>query len=108
MAVTDHCWVNYGIRLRKEMIQNRVFAVTKPIEEVESESGADMDPIDIRSVRFWSACRAAKPSFNTLSRKGVLIDFQPNEHGKIDMLTFMLDESWRGFLQRLIERNART
>ena len=106
MPVGDNCWVDYATKLQKEMYRRQCFELTFPVETIQSDSGTDETLEVLQREGFWNAVRDLKKDWDTLPRKGILVDFEVNADGKIDEVTFRLNETRRDHLQRVIERNG--
>lgn len=100
MPIGDKCWKDWTVRLRIEMMRSRTLEVTKTIDEIAAETGTDESIENLRSFGFWNAGRLAKKDWDTIPRNGLDIGFDTNAYGKVDQVTFSLNESWQAVLRR--------
>lgn len=106
MPIGDTCWVDYAEKLRKAMYGQKCFELQIPVETIHADSGTNESLDALRSAGFWNAVRDRKKDWDTLPRNGILVDFEVNAAGRIDEVTFRLDEKRRAHLQRVIERSG--
>jgi hypothetical protein len=106
MPVGDKCWVDYAEKLRRRMYREGIFELTVPTEEVHADTGTDVPLSELKKPGYWNPVRDAKNDWDTLPRNGILVDFTVNDEGKVDSVTFKLDESRSEHLRRVLERNA--
>jgi hypothetical protein len=99
MPVGDSCWKDWGIRLRMRMMRQRTPEVTLPIRQIYDEVGTDEPFENVTSYGFWNSCRRHIDAWNTLFKQGIEVDFEVNAEGKVNEVTFMLNESWQSLLE---------
>lgn len=88
-------WVEFCVNLRKRMFQEEWFEITLSVEEIHGQSGTDVSLAELRNPGSWNPCRDAKPDFNTAQKNGLNIDFDVEADGKVQFVTFSLDEARR-------------
>lgn len=107
MAVSDRNWGEYCVALRKQMFMAEKFETTVKIEEIHVQSGTTVPLIDLRKPAYWKAGRSGKRSWDGAEKNGIEVDFAVADDGCVHFVTFSLDESRRGTLERFIERRQK-
>ena len=99
MQPGDNCWKDWGIRLRMRMMQQRTVEVTLPVEHIYEEVGFGGPFEDLRGYGYWNSCRRHVEYWDTLFKQGIEVDFETNAEGKVDEVTFKLNENWRSLME---------
>ncbi len=97
-------WKEWADTLRQSMMAGRIGQITKSVDEISQETGTEKSATTLHSQKFWNACRDGEGSHGTLSKAGFQLSFAPNAAGKVDTVTFRLNESWLAILQRVLDR----
>lgn len=100
MRPGDNCWKNWAIGLRIRMMRQRVAEVTLPVDQIYEEVGSGGPPEDLRTYSYWNSCRWHGPYWETLFKREFEVEFELSPQGKVDEVTFPLDESWRSLMER--------
>ncbi|QDU44235.1 hypothetical protein Mal52_27130 [Symmachiella dynata] len=106
MALEKKCWTEYGVTLRKRLFQSRSFDVTLSIESIKTESHTTNSLKRLERLSFWDPIQAVDPGWDALYQQGVIVDFVPNEEGKVSEVTFRLEKSREQHLERIIESSG--
>jgi len=107
VAVPDKLrWKEWADALRQSMMAELTPEVTKTVQEIIKETATEKSPTILVSQRFWKSCQTGKGTNDTLSKAGFEIEFGPNEDGKVDAVTLQLNETWRGIMQRVLDRRS--
>ena len=105
MAVSDKTrWRKWADDLRQTMMSDLEPQVTKSVNEIANETGTDKTSSVLHSSRFWSSCQAGKAPNETLVKAGFEIEIEPNGENEIDTVTLRLNETWKGIMQRVLDR----
>lgn len=99
MPQGDKCWKDWAVQLRMTLIHQKTTQVTKTVEEVFDEVGTDEPFGNLQSHGFWNAVRNHIKDWDTLHEAGFEVDFERNAVGRVEQVTFQLDESWRSLLE---------
>ena len=100
-------WKDWADTLRQEMMTGLVPEITKSVDEITEETGTEKSSSTLHSQRFWNACRDGQGSHGTIVKAGFEVSYKVNGEGKVDAVTFRLNESWRSILQRVMDRQER-
>ena len=95
-----NCWVKWASELHELMMANRLLAVTKRTADIHQESGTSQSLDDLQQPGFWNSCRREVQDWDTIFKAGLVIDFAPNEHERVETVTFRLDKVSRARLRR--------
>lgn len=101
MARGDACWKNWGEKLRQRMMRQKCVSVTLPVEQVYEEVGTDEPFANLQTYSFWNSCRNHVQYWDTLYKAGIEVDFDTNAQGKVDEVSFSLNETWRSLMEGL-------
>src|SRR5262249_10924356 len=99
MRPGDNCWKEWCIRLRMRMMRRKLAEITLPVEQIYQEVGFGGPFADLRSYSYWNSCRNRIPGWDTHTKQGLEVYFDVNDEGKVDEVTFRLDESWRSLME---------
>lgn len=83
-------WKNWVIDLRNQLIRENLSEITLTIDEIVAGTKTTMTPESVRSIGFWNACREGREYFDTIYKHGISIDFNPNQGGQVETVTFRL------------------
>lgn len=84
----------------------RQIEIVKSIKEVQQETGTKEPRENLVTQSFWRSCRAGDPGMDMIVKEGLELEFTPTEDGQVEAVTIRLNATWRGVLQRAIERWA--
>jgi hypothetical protein len=107
MSVRDKLrWKAWADSLRQEMMMNLTPHVTKSVREIMEETETEKPESVMVTRRFWTTCQAATGANDTLSKAGLDIEFEPDGAGKVDRVTLLLNDTWKGIMQRVLDRRV--
>jgi hypothetical protein len=95
----DNCWKDWAIRLRMKLMRNKLSEVILPVQEIKDQVGFGGTLEELQSFGYWNACRNHIEAWDTLFKQGIEVDFSTNNLGRVDEVTFRLDESWRSLME---------
>jgi len=104
VAIKDRNWDDFCVELRKRMFRAGEFQARIEILEIHKLSGTTSSLSDFQKPAYWNACRSGKRNGDGAARSGIEIHFDIEDDGSVQFVTFSLDESRRGTLERFIER----
>ena len=78
--------------------------VTKSVDKIADEIGTNKSASVLCSRRFWKTCQAGKSPNSAITKAGFEIDFEANGQDEIDTVTFRLNDTWKGIMQRVLDR----
>ena len=104
MLRRDKCWKDWAEGVRKFLMINRVHETTKSVADIRSESGTSEPMSNLIDRRFWTGFRSGKIHHGAIARQGLEINFELDRAGKVGAVTFRLNETWRGVMERAIQR----
>ncbi len=93
MRPGDQCWKDWGERLRMRLMRRKQTEITLPIQQVFEEVGYGGSFEDMKSYGFWNPCRNKVKGWDTLFKQEIEVDFETNEFGKVELVTFRLEAS---------------
>lgn len=107
MSQDQKRWKEWADALRQSMMTGLMPEVTKSVEELTQEIRTDKPPSTLQSQKFWNACRDGQGSHTTILKAGFEVSYVPNGAGKVDSVTFRLNDTWQAILQRVLDRQDR-
>jgi hypothetical protein len=95
----DKCWVEWAETLRVHMMTNKLAEVVKPTHDIHRETGTRESLRSLQSQDFWNSCQRGSTDGDLLTKAGFVLDFVPSEDGKVESVTFRLNETWLAIMQ---------
>jgi hypothetical protein len=86
------------------MMTNLKPQVTKSVDEIADETGTSKTTAVLHTRRFWNSCQAGKSPNDALTKAGFEIGFEVNEQNEVDSVTLRLNGTWKGIMQRVVDR----
>ena len=97
-------WAIWADDLRQAMMSDLESEMTKSVDQIADETGTDKTRSVLCSRRFWNSCQAGKSPNGAITKAGFEIDFHPNGKNEIDTVTLRLNDTWKGIMQRVLDR----
>lgn len=97
-------WEAWAVDLRQSMMRGLEPEVTKSVNQIVDETGTNKAPAMMHSKRFWISCQAGNSPNGMIKHAGFEIDFDPNGQNEVDSVTLRLNETWKGIMQRVMDR----
>jgi hypothetical protein len=98
MPQGDRCWVEWAKNLRVQMMTQKLPAVVKSTSDVHRETGTHEPLTNLQSRGFWNSCQRGGTDWDALTKAGFELDFEPDENGKVQLVTFRLNSTWLGIM----------
>ncbi|HTI50077.1 MAG TPA: hypothetical protein VL475_03970 [Planctomycetaceae bacterium] len=92
--------------IRKTLMTGRQPEVTKTIEAIHLESGTTESQSRLSRPGPWTADGKATPFIEAIRRAGLEVAVEPGDDGRVERVTFRLNETWRGVRERFARSNA--
>jgi|SRR5579871_5064337 len=102
--INDRNWSEFCISMRKRMFSAEEFETTVGVDEIHRLSGATISMAEHRKPSFWNACQSGKRNGAGAAKNGIEFSYEVGDDGNVHTVTFRLDDSRRGTLERFIER----
>lgn len=97
-------WEKWAVDLRQSMMSELKPEITKSVDQIADETGTDKTSSVLCSRRFWDSCQAGKSPNGAIKKAGFEIDFDLTEQDDIDTVTLRLNDTWKGIMQRVLDR----
>jgi hypothetical protein len=81
------------------MMTNKVPELSKSAIEIHPEDGTHESLASMQSRGFWNSCQRGGTDWDALVKAGFELDFEPDENGKVQSVTFRLNDTWLGIMQ---------
>ena len=95
----DKCWVEWAEKLRINMMSNKLPKVVKSTADIHCETGTHEPLANVQSRGFWNSCQRGIQDWDALTKAGFVLEFEPNVDGKVDSVTFKLNDSWLAIMR---------
>ena len=92
-------WKAWADGLRQKMMTQLTTHVTKSVDEIIRETATEKPASALGTERFWKACQAGKGTNDTLLKAGFEIRFESSAEGRVDAVTFRLNDTWKAIMQ---------
>jgi|GEM_PF-5307421 len=86
------------------MFRLEEFQTIVSIEEIRKVSETTVPIAELKKPGYWAACQRGKRDWQCAEKNGIEVTYEVEEDGSVHSVTFHLDESRKGTLQRFIER----
>jgi hypothetical protein len=97
-------WKEWADSLRQDMMTQLTPQVIKSVDDIMDEIATDKSASFLKSDKFWTSCQSGQGTHDTLSKAGFEVEFKTNAAGKVDTVTLTLNDTWRGIMQRVLDR----
>ena len=87
------CWVEWPRDAAVHMMTNKLPEIVKPTHDIHCETGTHESLRSLQSQGFWNSCQRGVTDWDTLTKAGFVLDFVPTANGKVESVTFQLDET---------------
>lgn len=94
----DKCWVEWAEQLRVHMMTTKTPELSKSTLQIHQETGTHEPLTNLQSRGFWNSCQRGITDWDALTKAGFELEFEPNIEGKVESVTFRLNETWLAIL----------
>ena len=99
MPRSNKCWVEWAEKLRIHMMTVKLPEIVKSTSDIHSETKTHELFKRVQSQRFWNSWQRGDTDWDALKKAGFELDFVPNADGKVEAVTFRLNETWLAIMQ---------
>ena len=81
------------------MMTHKLPELTKATSDIHAESGTQEALATLKSKGFWNSCKRGITDWDALTKAGFDLDFSPDADGKVESVSFRLNEKWLAIMQ---------
>ena len=104
MPRSKQCWIDWAEQLRIHMMTSKLPEIVKLTIDIHSETKTHDSLKRVQSQGFWNSCQRGDTDWDALKKAGFELDFVPNPDGKVEAVTFRLNETWLAIMQDTARR----